>query len=396
MRGSAGARALSTSRHPFKVPAMLRRWLGCAVLLVEGCVASSVATPPPPPLPANPEPVPAPAAPPPTREGFGLGTPRSNPLDGPRLAAFIQRAEQEKSTSLLVVVDGQLVVEEYFGTDPERATIAMSTTKSVVGIAVGVLVDAGLLDLDRPLSETSIPEWKGGPKAEITARHLLTQTSGLATERYAEADNDWEEGSIEAHGLTVELKTPPGTVWNYNNGVSDFLSVLVRRANPEHLYLDDFVEVHLFAPLNIHGTFWLKDGHGQPRAAGELFIRPIDLAKLGQLVLDRGRWRGEQIVSEAWIEQMLEPLDVANDYGALWWVMSDRERILGYRADGYLGQYVVVVPEARLVAVRTRDPRISGDDPKEFSWHGFGWDVLALAGYEIAEADRNARGAVEP
>ncbi len=323
------------------------------------------------------------------REGFKRGDFILSKLDVEKAVELIERAEAERSTSLIIIVDGALVYEEYFGTDPERPTIAMSTSKSVVALAIGKLVDDGLIDLDAHLGDSLVPEWKGSPKAAITVRQMLRQMSGLSVERYAETEAGRKHGSIERHGLASELVSEPGTTWAYNNNISDFLGVIVQRANPEHLFVDDYLRVALFSQLEFGPTFWIRDKLGQPRAAGELFARPIDLAKLGQLVLDEGQWHGEQLLSKAWIADMLSPAPGAEFYGSLWWRRGDAEKVLAYAANGYLGQHIVVVPDARIVAVRTRDPRVSGDNPDEFGYSDFVWDVLAMAGHEIAKDDRN-------
>jgi CubicO group peptidase (beta-lactamase class C family) len=355
---------------------------------VAGCsAADQVVTCP------EPAEVPAPEPPDPPvelREGFEVAT-RDPGLRAEALASFLQRAQAERSTSLLVAIDGRLVIEEYFGTDPDHPTIAMSVTKSIVALAIGILVDAGALELDAPLAETVLPEWRADERAKITLRDLMTHTSGLATTRYGQ-DDRWRTGSIEEHGLASSIAGTPGT-FEYNNQAIDFLSVVVQRADPQHSYLDDVLAASLFAKMGIAGDAWMKDGHGQPRGAGELFMRPIDLLKIGQLVVQRGRWNDEQLVSEAWIDQMVAPMGRPDGppmfYGLLWWLSGDDE-VLAYRADGYLGQHIVVVPSAHLVAVRTRNPQVVGDDPEQFGWPDFVWDVLALAGHPVPQGERQA------
>ncbi len=382
------------------------------------------------------------------------GDPARAGLDPERLAAFVERARAEGSTALVLVVDGQLVVEEFFGTEPDRPSLAMSVTKSVVALAMGGLVDDGFIDIDAPLASTLLPEWAGTDKAGITARHLMSQTSGLDTARFDRVDEgERSRATIEAHALASPLRTPPGSTFRYNNNAVDLLAVVARRAEPEGAYLDDYMQRRLFGPLDLSGVYWIKDARGDPRAAGGLVIRPSALARLGQLVLDGGRAGERQLVGEAFIEAMLAPSPVYDRYGLLWWrdgpvtarltpelmerwgaagvdpkilkalqaivgrefpgtpaierALAERiaapelasaraalrsagvpfreERIepLAWRADGYLGQYIVIVPDARLVAVRMRDPRATSFDPEEYTWPSFGWEVLELAGHPV-------------
>ncbi|MCB9540472.1 MAG: beta-lactamase family protein [Myxococcales bacterium] len=403
----------------------------------------------------------APATPPATRHGLPVLDAPPAALDAAALAHLVARAEAEHSTGLIVLHDGRIVVESYFGADPQTASMAMSVTKSVVALGIGALVDAGHLDLDEPLAARLVPEWAGTDKATLTTRHLLNHTSGLPLERYGaggEGDAAWRTRTIEAHVLGAALVTPPGAAFAYNNDAVDFLSVVARRAEPERLYLDDTLQRLVFGPLGVTGAFWSKDGRGDPRGGGELIIRPIDLAKIGQLVLDRGVWQGRRVLSAAWIDQMLAPGQPLTDQcGLLWWrdgrakahVLTEARlkrwtergvdaahveaarpllgqrfdtlqaarvalarrvgddallaieakmkpvwlferdtEVLAYRADGWLGQYVVVVPSKRLVAVRTRDPRRTSWNPDEFGYPDFRWDVLAVAGLTVPPAER--------
>ncbi len=381
--------ALWVSASSGTLAAVRRFGLAC-LLSVLGCApVQSGAAPSESPAVATAQ-APREQVPPCAREGFSVGDPTTHGIAPEAVQAFVARAKAEHSTALIIAVDGTIVVEEYFGQDPDRATIAMSVTKSIVAVALGIAVAQGWLALDEPLAARVIPEWASTDKAAITLRHLLTQTSGLDPQRYAQVDGDWANGSIEAHALTCAVTGEPGTSWVYNNNGIDLLSVVVRRAHPEHLYLDDFLQAGLFAELGVVGAYWIKDGHGMPRAAGELVMRPIDLAKIGQLVLDEGRWNGEAVVDPAWVRQLVTPVDVARFYGLSWWLRGDASDVRAWAANGYLGQHIVVVPQARVVAVRTRNPALVGAQEGVDEWNDFAWDVLALVGEPVAEADRNA------
>lgn len=322
-------------------------------------------------------------------EGISVASAEETALGADAVDRFVAKARREGSTALVVLEDGRLVVEEYFGGSRSDRAFAMSVTKSIVALELGVLQDRGHLELDAPLSATLVPEWASTERAAITLRHLMTHTSGLDATRYGAPDR-WDTGSIEAHGLGAECVAPPGTAFAYNNQAADFLAVVARRADPERLFLDDLLQRDVFGPLGVLGATWKKDGHGQPRAAGELVLRAIDLAKIGRLVLDGGTHEGHSIVSRERIDAMLAPgTALYAGCGLLWWRDGDAERALAYRADGYLGQYVIVVPHARLVAVRMRDPARTSWDESEHAWPDFVWDVLALAGTDVPEGDRN-------
>jgi CubicO group peptidase (beta-lactamase class C family) len=240
------------------------------------------------------------------------GLPVSADGEGAALSGLLANAEFERTSAIVVVKDGSIAAESYregFGGGP---VMAMSASKSIVSLAVGMLIDEGRLSLDTRM-DALFPEWKDlGEKSGITVGELLTQTSGLDPSRAMLGE------SIRAHALKAKLVFTPGTRFQYNNGAVDFLAVVVARA--AGVPLDDYLESHLFAPLDIVGATWMKDAEGTPSGAGELSIRPIDLAKIGQLMLDEGRWRGKTIVSEQWVRRSVEPGQTFDgSCGLLWW-----------------------------------------------------------------------------
>lgn len=313
-------------------------------------------------------------------------------VDAESLTALIETARTERSAALLLWVDGELLIEESFGSDPRTALFAMSVSKSVVALRIGQLVDAGLLELDAPLSGSLMPEWADTDKKSITVRHILSHTSGLIPDRYGVDAESFRNGTIEAHAFGSPLQGAVGEAFVYNNNAVDILAVIARRATPHGMALDDQLQAGLFGPLDIAGAYWMKDGRGDPRASGELAIRPRDLLKIGRLVLDRGVYRGERLLSEAWMDTMLEPGPMKG-CGLLWWLdrREGASEVASYVADGYLGQYIVVVPEFRAVAVRMRDPNTTSWDPKEFTYPEFRRDVLRL--FPAADAVRNSEAA---
>ena len=300
-------------------------------------------------------------------------------IDPTALDALRARAQRERSAALLLWVDGELVLDESFGYDPDTPLVAMSVTKSIVALRVGQMVEDGHVDLDAPLSEALVPEWQDTANAGITLRHLLSHTSGLSVERYANDGEGFRTKTIEGHIPAMSLVAEPGTQFAYNNAAVDLLAVVLRRADPQRRPLDDQMEASLFEPMGVVGATWMEDAAGDPRAAGELVIRPRDLVAIGQLVLERGHYDGRSLVPESWIDAMLQPGPYPG-CGLLWWLdrREGEDAVASYVADGYLGQYIVVVPEARAVAVRMRDGNTTSWDPEEFSYREFRSDVLAL------------------
>jgi CubicO group peptidase (beta-lactamase class C family) len=367
--------------------------------------------------------------------------------EGP-LRALLEHAQAEESSAIVLVRDGKIAVEEYRDGYDGTPLIAMSGSKSIVSLAIGMLIDEGKLSLDTTMGSL-FPEWKAqGAKGTVTVRQLLNHTSGLDPHRATDTPD-----SIRVHAEKAKLLTPPGARFRYNNAAVDFLAVVAKRA--AGIPLDEYLEAHLFRKIDAVGAKWWKDSEGTPYGAGELQIRPVDLAKIGQMLLDGGRWNGEQIVPPKWIEESIaasQPYQA--DCGLLWWRVGGFGRTLdepilrwwrevgvdaatiararalvgktfadkrafnealtkalgadgraklltildkedhvptsravatgpstGFSAHGWLGQYLVVLPKERVVAVRMRRAIYSDYAPgggDKNGYDGFAKDVAAL------------------
>ena len=206
-------------------------------------------------------------------------------------------------------------------------------------------------------------------KDRITLRHLLSMTSGL----------DWPERAVSINNpanivrqariapdpyravLERSVGAPPGTAWNYNSGGVWLLGRILKKVSG--LPLDRFAKEALFEPLGIKDLAWERLPNGDPNASGGLQLRPRDLAKLGQLVLDDGVWQGRQIVSVGWIKEMTTRhspdgmwFGFARGYGYLWWLGRSsigRRDIDWVGSLGWGGQRLYAVPELGLVVAVT-------------------------------------------
>jgi len=282
-----------------------------------------------------------------------------------------------------VVVEraGRLQVEAYFdGTDqPRRSLFARaasftaddlhdvrSVTKSITAILFGIALDQGAISgVDVPVLDY-FPEYadlKTTPKSRITLAHLLGMASGLKWDEsggYVRWGNNETRMQFAAdplrYVLDQDIVAEPGTRFNYNGGGTALLGEAVSRAVKKPL--DDFAEEVLFKPLGIVSSEWRRNGQGQVTPYGGLRLRPRDMAKIGRLVMNRGQWEGRQIVSEAWVEQMLRDRLPAGGlrYGWQWWhgqVRAGASRVPYIAAFGNGGQRIFLVPSRDLVVVVT-------------------------------------------
>jgi CubicO group peptidase (beta-lactamase class C family) len=248
---------------------------------------------------------------------FARADPAEVGIDKAALERLRERAAEADSDVVLIVKDGRLVADWDFGR--ERGPIeARSVTKSVVNLAIGRLLDQGKIkSLDQPVSEF-YPEWNQGRKKLITIRHLLNHTSGLESPRIA-FEIDRAPDCIQ-YALVAELTDDPGSKFFYNNKATNLLAGIAERASGKRM--DVFIREEIFGPLGIKDFGWSLDKAGNPYGMAGLQIRAIDLAKIGQTMLDEGAWKGQQIVSKEWVRKSVAPgQSLDTSCGLLWWIV---------------------------------------------------------------------------
>jgi CubicO group peptidase (beta-lactamase class C family) len=322
-------------------------------------------------------------APAPRDDGWTVAAPAAVGFDPARLCGIPARVADGATNihAVLVVRHGKLVFEQYFAGEDERfgaplgqvsfdaetkhdlRSISKSVTSLLLGVALAhrkiASIDARVLDL--------LPEYadlRTAEKARIGLLDLLTMASGLAWEESTRPYTDPENSYIRTFWvpdfdrfvLEQPVETTPGERFNYNTGGTDLIGTIIQKATGQQI--DVFAWVVLFEPLGITDFEWLG-GEGGPRAGDGLRLRPRDLAKPGQLVLQHGRWHGRQIVPAAWIKDSTAPQITATGalfYGYQWWLGRSliRHREIDWIAgSGLGGQRLYIVPREDLVVVVT-------------------------------------------
>ncbi len=271
--------------------------------------------------------------------------------------------------SVVVAQGGKLLVDEYFyGYGPEDEHPLHSVTKSVFSILVGIATGQGLLKPEESLYDhfpeyRTRPGWKAA-KDKVTLRTLLTMTSGFACDDWKNStacswsmvdSPDWLDFS-----LSEPLDHEPGEHFAYCGACLTPLSVLLARQS--RMTVPQFAQRNLFERLGIPSSPWMEGPQGVTPPAFGLKMRPRDLAKLGALYLQKGTWKGKEIVPKTWVEGSLSALVPASqthgkgDYGFLWWAKDMKVRKKNLRvhfAWGVGGQYLFLVPALDLVCVVT-------------------------------------------
>lgn len=296
--------------------------------------------------------------------------PLAQRVDPAKLAAMTQHllSQHPMVRSLLMVRNGQPVYE-YYRADTQADSLhnVYSVTKSVVSLLVGRAVDQGLI---RGMQEKLIDllPAKPGPASNIRLDHLLTMSAGFdpgGISRDADYLNfmgRFYAPGLQAHALARPALAPSGERFYYNNTDAHLASLILaaRVGMPVAAYAD----AQLFKPLGITRYMWDADSSGTNNGASELRLRPRDMAKIGQLVLQGGQWRGQQIISSSYMQtatqRQIDTNTVVGDmpspmgYGYLWWTATTRDDQLSAQlAIGFGGQYIYIVPALQLVVVAT-------------------------------------------
>lgn len=238
------------------------------------------------------------------------------PAANSALQQLLERGRQTGSDAVLVWQDGREIGHYYRGGRAPGPVELMSVTKSVVALGIGQLLDQGKIkSLDQPVADF-YPEWRQGRKRAITVRMLMDHTSGLQNVPRTDLEIYPAPDAVQL-ALAAELDSKPGTSASYNNKAVNLLAGIVEKSSGQPM--DVFFRDGLFKTMDIHPSPWDKDRTGHPYAMAGLKLTAADLAKLGQLVLDRGRWHGRQLLPVGFIDAMLAPASMEGECGLLWW-----------------------------------------------------------------------------
>ncbi|HOK60884.1 MAG: serine hydrolase [Tenuifilum sp.] len=299
-----------------------------------------------------------------------------------------------RTVAFLVVKDTALLFESYWdGYGKDSYSNSFSMAKSIVSLLMGcALSDGYVKSIDEPVGNY-LPEFAEGDKAKITIKHLLTMSSGLS----------WDESYSTLFSLTTQgyygknlpklvlnqtVVKEPGKTFEYRSGDTQLLSLIIEKATGKTLA--DYASEKIWSKIGAeHDALWCLDRKdGVEKAFCCFNTNARDFARFGQLVLNGGRWNGEQIVPEEYLNESLTPASYLFDpetnknvdfYGYQWWMIN----VDGYKtwyARGLLGQYIFVIPSLNAVVVRLghvrNNNRIDGTPEDVYQYIRFGISIV--------------------
>ena len=293
--------------------------------------------------------------------------------------SYIERNETHLH-GFLVIHNGDMLVEEYYeGYHADRLHQLQSATKTFLSTLIGIAIDKKIIEsVDQPLCEL-LPDhdhWFNEEKRTITLRQTLNMTTGLEWHDWRNTPSgksSFDEISVAKDSvqyiLTQPLVSAPGEVFHYNTGSSHLLSAILHYRSG--MTTAQFAEKYLFRPLEITNYQWDALPDGVHQGGWGLHLTPQDMAKLGQLFLNRGKWDDEQVISARWVEQATaQQVDIrgySGGYGFQWWIPTEYGNNVA-AAMGYGGQDIFVLQDLNAVVVFTGDikfPDAGIDEPSK-------------------------------
>jgi len=284
----------------------------------------------------------------------------NQPVMPDTLAGFLKDIS---TIGVVVIKSDSILFEKYWeGYNDSSYSSSFSVAKSITSLLIGIAIKEGLIhSVNDPVSNY-LPEFKDGEKAKLKIADLLTMSSG----------SDWDESYANPLSVTTELYYgsnankvasevkiihQPGSLHSYKSGDTQLLGMIIEKVTGKSL--SSYASERLWKPLGAeHAALWSTDKDGGNEKAYCCFnTNARDFARFGQLMLDSGRWKGQEIISPEYYFQSIKPCMIpdetgspCNYYGYQWWIYPGQENI--FYARGILGQYVIVIPSKKLVLVR--------------------------------------------
>ena len=273
------------------------------------------------------------------------------------------------SKAYLVFKGDELIFEKYWkGHKKETVSNSFSAAKTVVSLLIGIALDEKKIkNLDEPASNY-LPEFKGGGKEKITIRHLLMMSSGLDWEESGKnplSENAESYYGTDLHGLVMRQHAieKPGKRFEYQSGDSQLLGYIVEKATGMDLSL--YAQKKIWDKIGAEqNAFWSLDKEGgDEKSFCCMYASARDFGRLGKLILQKGKWNDDQIISEEYMTEMLKNPNLTTKEGVpnlryalhIWTYLGGKKPV--YYCRGILGQYIISIPDENLVIVRLGSKR---------------------------------------
>ncbi len=295
-------------------------------------------------------------------DGLNKALPEDCSMDSSILKDMDKHIVKDMSqiTSIMVLRKGSIVFEKYYRGNEQSLRDLKSATKSVLSSLIGIAIRERFISgVDQkvihffPQYSNSIIDQNVN---KITVKNLLTMTSGIPYSYSVQGYDQWRAGeNLIGDAFENMLISEPGQVFNYNDPGVHMLSGIITKST--NMRAELFAKKYLFGALGIEHYTWDTDNQGNNIGCSELKLRTMDMAKFGQLYLNKGKWKENQIIPRSWVEESTSKQNEGGapseeNYGYLWWV-TQVEGHSSFFAMGYGGQFIYVIPDLEIVTVIT-------------------------------------------
>jgi len=294
----------------------------------------------------------------------------------------VEKGNYPSVDGIVIAQHDKILYQHYFnGLTENSLHDSRSSFKSITSLLMGIAIDRGYIKSVNEKVYPFFPQYDtfkniDSGRLDMTIQDLLEMKSGFNCEEWngtkdcegeMENSSDWLKFSLD-----LAMAHKPGTFWAYTSSNPMIVGGIIEVASK--MPLSQFADTFLFQPLNITDYRWTKDPVGHAMTAGSFYIKPTDMEKIGQLILNKGMWQGKQIVSKRWINECTKPItkiehfsnvgiSKAKDvsprptyYGYYWYnekVVTDRFSYNVVFASGNGGQYIMTIADLDLVVVFT-------------------------------------------
>ncbi len=298
--------------------------------------------------------------------GQGIPWPKAYDFGTKEIPDSIQKNMQElKTLAYLVLRNDSLVYENYWeGHGPQAISNSFSMAKTFVSILTGIAIAEGKIKSEDDKVGDYLPEFKTGKNAALTIKHLLTMSSGINFDEDYKSPLAYPAKAYYGSDLTdltmqYEVTTEPGKTFEYLSGNTELLAFVLQKATGKSI--STYASEKLWKPLGAQeDARWNLDHENGVEKAYCCFIASAqDFARLGSLYMNKGNFKGQQIVPESFVSKSIVPANLLDNetgkpidkYGYSWWLVNYKGENIFY-ARGILGQYIIMIPSQKIIAVR--------------------------------------------
>lgn len=271
---------------------------------------------------------------------------------------ILNELKKTRASSFLVAQEGKLLYEHYWKDhDSSSLMNSFSMAKGILSILVGCAIDDGYLESEDQLISTLYPKYAESFYGKhLTFRHLMTMQAGFDwIEEYrhpfAENSKQYFVEDLAEQVFDIDFVEMPGTRYEYQSVAAQLLGLALRKAISQDLTA--YLSEKIWKPLNMEfPAKWSTDEKGVEKAFCCIHATARDFAKLGQLIMQNGRWKNEQLISEDYCTRMLTPTSENDAFCFTVWA-DDENEIKCRFFYGFLGQFIIMIPEHKMVIVKT-------------------------------------------